>query len=368
MSKLKDYVISGSRKLRKGVTTGSCAAGAAKAATILLLSGEAVEMVSFHTKNGTPLTLDCFVDDYIATEQAGCFVLKDAGDDPDVTDGIKIMATVSKISSGIEIDGGYGIGRVTRKGLKTPVGFAAINPVPLEMIEKEVMSVAKGYNYTGGLRIVISAPDGMGIAKRTMNERLGIVGGISILGTTGIVEPMSEKAIVDTIKTEIDVHISEGRGNLLVTPGNYSRDFAMNMLGLNIDDAVKCSNFIGETLDYAVYCGVKEMTLIGHAGKLVKVAGGIMNTHSSIADCRMEIIAAHSAMAGASSEIISQIMDCITVDAAIETLGKGAIYNRVLCSLGKKIGFHIRERTKGDMQVRYIVFTQEYGILIDSQT
>lgn len=366
MCKWNKYVISGNRTLRKGVTTGSCAAAAAKAAAMFLLSGEIVDIVTFRANNGTPLSLDVFIDDYANSHLASCFVFKDAGDDPDVTNGIKIVATVSKIKTGIEIDGGNGVGRVTRAGLKIPIGAAAINPIPLEMIKTEVMSVVKDYGYAGGLRIIISVPDGENISKKTMNERLGIIGGISILGTTGIVEPMSEKAIIDTIKTEIDVHISENRGNLLVTPGNYGRDFAKNELGLNIDEAVKCSNFVGETLDYAVYSGVREMTLIGHAGKLIKVAGGIMNTHSGIADCRMEIMAAHSAMAGASMETIKQIMECITVDAAIEIIRKESFYLQVWESIGRKIGFQISERTKKVLKIRYIVFTQEHGVLIDS--
>ena len=364
---MKDYVISGNRKLRLGVTTGSCATAAAKAASILLLSGESVDKVHLHTKNGVPLILDVFVDDNIFAGHASCFVIKDAGDDPDVTNGIKIIATASKIDHGIEIDGGKGVGKVTRSGLKIPVGHAAINPVPLDMIKTEVMSIAKTYGYTGGLKIIISVPDGEDVAKKTMNERLGIVGGISILGTTGIVEPMSQKALIDTIKTEIDVHVSEGKGRLIVTPGNYGRDFAKDVLNLNIDEALKCSNFIGETLDYAVYSGIKDMLLIGHAGKLIKIAGGIMNTHSSMADCRMEIMAAHCAVAGVSAEDIAKIMDCVTVDAAIEIIRNMKIYKQILLSLERKIGFHIKERTKGLINVRYIVFTQEYGVLIDSE-
>jgi len=364
---MDDYIVSGNKRLRRGFTTGSCAVVAAKAATILLLSGESVKKIHFNTKYGSSLLLDVFTDDYACDKYASCFAIKDAGDDPDVTNGIKIVATVSKIDTGIQIDGGKGVGRVTKTGLKIPVGDAAINPTPLNMIETEVTSVIKTYQYTGGLKIIISVPNGEEIAKKTMNERLGIINGISILGTTGIVEPMSEKAIIDTIKTEIDVHVSEGRNILIMTPGNYGRDFAKDILNININDAVKCSNFIGEALDYAIYSGVKEMLLIGHAGKLIKLAGGIMNTHSSIADCRMEIIASHCAMAGVSAENIIKIMSCITVDATIEIIRKMEIYDQILCSLERKINFHIKQQTKGCMVVKYIIFTQKYGVLINSQ-
>ena len=335
----------GNKKLRTGITTGSCAAAAAKSAAFMLLTGEYIQSIAIKARTGASLVIA--VSDII--KNAGCIscsVIKDAGDDPDATNGIKITATVSKIKSGIIIDGGEGIGRVTKPGLKVPVGRAAINPVPLEMIESEVREECLCHEYNGGLHILISAPLGAEIAKQTMNERLGIVGGISILGTTGIVEPMSDKAVIDTIKAEIDVHIAAGE-KLLITPGNYGRDFAKFKLGLDIESAIKCSNFIGETLDYVKLMGISDITLVGHAGKLVKLAGGIMNTHSSIADCRMEIIAAHCALAGAPREIIREIMDCITVDAAIEIMINNNIKEQVWESIGQKTGFYLRERTKG---------------------
>jgi len=196
-----------------------------------------------------------------------------------------------------------------------------------------------------------------------MNGRLGIVGGLSVLGTTGIVEPMSERAIVETIKADIDVSVASGKKSLLITPGNYGRDFASTILGLNIDEAVKSSNFIGETLDYACMAGIENITLIGHAGKLVKLAGGVMNTHSNIADCRMEIIAAHTALAGAGAETIRQILECVTTEAAIEVIKPLGINDTVWEGIGEKIGFHLRARTKGSVIIEYIVFTQEHGVL-----
>jgi cobalt-precorrin-5B (C1)-methyltransferase len=173
---------------------------------------------------------------------------------------------------------------------------------------------------------------------------------------------------METIKAEIDVQTASGAKSLLITPGNYGRDYAHKTLGLDIEEAVKCSNFIGETLDYACIKGICNIRLIGHAGKLVKLAGGIMNTHSSIADCRMEIIAAHCALAGARTETVRQIMACVTIEAAIDIMDKLAINYSVWESIGQKIGFHLRERTKGRVIVEYIVFTQERGVLIRSKT
>ena len=350
-------------ELRKGVTTGLCAAAAAKAAVITLLTSDTTTEVDVTAKTGAVIKLkvtDTLREDGVVM----CAVQKDAGDDPDVTNGLKIFAAVSKTDTkGISIDGGEGIGRVTKPGLKVPVGKAAINPVPMEMITSAIEGVCGQYLYTGGIKAIIYVPSGAEIAKKTMNERLGIVGGISILGTTGIVEPMSEKALVDTIKAEIDVQAASGKISMLITPGNYGRDFAEKMLGLDISEAIKCSNFIGETLDYISAKGVKRITLIGHAGKLVKLAGGIMNTHSRIADCRMEIIAAHCALAGAETETVRRIMACVTTEAAIDIMAGAGLNEAVWESIGEKIGFHIRERTRGGVEAEYIVFTQEYGVL-----
>jgi cobalt-precorrin-5B (C1)-methyltransferase len=356
------------KTLKSGVTTGTCAAAAAKAATVVLLSSASPQFVEIMVKNGDTIELEV-IDSTKNNGAAICSVIKDAGDDPDVTHGVKIFATVTKTDkSVIEIDGGEGIGRVTKPGLKVQIGKAAINPVPMEMIESAIMEVCSKYSYQGGIEAVISIPGGEQIAKKTMNERLGIIGGLSILGTSGIVEPMSEKALVDTIKTDIDVHVASGNKELLITPGNYGKDFALTELGLDIEKAIKCSNYIGETLDYIREKNIERIMFVGHAGKLVKLAGGIMNTHSAIADCRMEIIAAHCALAGAQTSVIKQIMDCVSTQAAIEIIDKLGIGESVWDSIGQKIGFYLSQRTKGSFTIEYIIFTQENGILIRGVT
>ena len=351
------------KELRTGITTGLCAAAAAKAAMITLLSSDSAGQVEITTKEGARVELKV-AETAQRNGMAVCAVRKDAGDDPDVTNGVKIYASVSKTCrGGIEIDGGEGVGRVTRPGLKVQVGKAAINPVPMEMIRSAISEICRRFSYEGGIKAVISIPGGTEIAKKTMNERLGIVGGLSILGTTGVVAPMSDRAIIETIKAEIDVQTASGKRSLLISPGNYGKDFAEKKLGMNIEEAIKCSNFIGETLDYACSKSVAGITLIGHAGKLVKLAGGIMNTHSSIADCRMEIIAAHCALAGAGAQIIRQIMECITTEAAIDIMSRLGINDSVWNSIGQKIGYYLGERTKGSIIAEYIVFTQEHGVL-----
>ncbi len=362
-----NYIVKNNRKLRTGITTGTCAAGAAKVATLTLLTKQPVTETTVETDRGILLSI-AIHETCIEHDSVTCSVIKDAGDDPDVTDGIEIVATVKKTEKGICVNGGEGVGRVTKPGLKIPVGQAAINPVPLRMIRREVENVCKQTGYSGGLDVLISVPQGKEIAKKTMNGRLGIVSGISILGTTGIVEPMSEKAIVDTLKTEIDMRLAENKHDLLVTPGNYGREFARSDLGFDIDKAVKCSNFVGEVLDYVHFLGLEKMTLVGHAGKLIKLAGGIMNTHSSVADCRMEIFAAHCALHGASTKMVHEIMDCVTVDAAMELVRTWEFRRKVWESIGRKIAFHLNFRTKGLPIVEFFVFTLEEGLLIHSNS
>ncbi|MBQ9689946.1 MAG: cobalamin biosynthesis protein CbiD, partial [Candidatus Methanomethylophilaceae archaeon] len=293
----ESYVFVNNKKLKRGHTTGTCAAAATKAATEALLSGRPVGSVKIHTPKG--ITLDLPVEDMtIADDYVSCAVRKDGGDDIDATHGTLVYSKVSKCESGINIDGGVGVGRVTRKGLDQPVGNAAINRVPRSMIKEAVEDVRFGSDYKGGFDIMISVPEGMEIAKKTFNPRLGIEGGISILGTSGIVEPMSETALINTIKVEMNMR-SQGNKVLLVVPGNYGKEFSQSLPGIDPEKAVKCSNFVGEMLDYA--CEInRDIVLVANLGKIVKVAAGIMNTHSRNADARMEILAANAAMAGAS--------------------------------------------------------------------
>lgn len=354
------YVVKGSKELRCGYTTGSCAAAAAKASAVMLLGDETVDQVLIDTPGGITLTLQ--VEDTVKQQEyVGCSVVKDAGDDPDVTHGMKISARVEKAEKGIVIDGGRGVGRVTRAGLACAVGEAAINPVPRQMITKELAEVAEKYRYKGGFSVVISAENGEEVARKTFNPRLGIVGGISILGTSGIVEPMSEKAIIDTIHVEINSRTALNKEYLLITPGNYGRDFAIREFGLDIELGVKCSNFIGATIDYAVYKKVKNILLIGHAGKLCKIAGGIMNTHSGTADCRCEIFAAHAAMAGAPAELAGRIMGAVTTEEIGMLLQEADLAAAVYQSIMNKIEYWLNRRAASDCKVEAIMFTDMKG-------
>ncbi len=363
---MNEYIIKSGKKLRKGFTTGSCAAAAAKACAIMLFEKKIVQKVQLTLPGGEEIT---FKAEDITVEEnvTSCCIVKDAGDDPDVTNGIKVYAKVKKANSGINIDGGIGVGRVMSTGLSCKIGEAAINPEPRKMIRKAIEDVANRFNYKGGFNVEIFVPQGQEIAKRTFNERLGVVGGISILGTTGFVEPMSEKALIDTIKLELSIRKQRGQNTLLISPGNYGLDYAKKHFSIDIGSAVKCSNYIGETLDYAVYMGFEKVLLVGHIGKLVKVAAGVMNTHSKIADCRNEIFAAHSALAGVCKEVIEEIMNAKTTDEIHYILTRNEVSQSVYKSILKKILFQLNYRVMDKISIEVLVFSNENGVLMQTE-
>lgn len=363
---MNKYIVKSGKKLRLGYTTGTCAAAATKASALMLLNSIKISTIDLVLPNGENITLE--VKNVIMLDNAvSCCIIKDAGDDPDVTDGIKIYSKVKMTKNEIVINGGIGVGKVTKPGLPCKVGQAAINPVPRRMIEQELRNISKQYDYQGGFEVEVFVPEGEEVAKKTFNARLGIYGGISILGTTGIVEPMSETAIIDTIKLEIDSRKENAQKILLMSPGNYGLDFTKDFLGLDIDSAVKISNFIGEAFDYALYKGFNKILLIGHVGKLVKIAAGVMNTHSKIADCRNEIFAAHSALAGAKKEVIENIMNTINTDEIHRILAEENLSDEVYESILKKIEFNIDYRLMHKVQVGIVIFSNTNGILMKSE-
>ncbi len=356
--------------MRYGFTTGSCAAAAAKAAAYMLLTGKQKEEITIETPKKIPYRAR-LLDIRRREEKVSCAVEKDGGDDPDVTTGVLIYAEVSYGSSirnqTIEIDGGLGIGRVTKPGLDQPVGNAAINHVPREMIEQEVRQVCRLTDYKGGLKVLIYAPEGLKVAAQTYNPRLGITGGISILGTSGIVEPMSSQAILDTIKVELNQRRAEGYDYVVVSPGNYGIDFMKKAYGYDLDRSVKCSNFIGETIDMAASMGFKRLLLAGHVGKMIKVAGGIMNTHSREADCRMELLAAFAVREGAQAHEARRIMECAVTEEAIRILADSKKLTLVMDYAVKRICYYLEKRGKEKLQIECILYTNEFGELAKSK-
>lgn len=352
-----------------GFTTGSCAAAAAKAAAYMLLTGRKKTEITIETPKGIPYTAH-IVDITYREEEVSCAVEKDGGDDPDITTGALVYAKVSfakGMGQEIHIDGGIGVGRITKPGLDQQVGNAAINHVPREMIEKEVLEICEIVDYKGGLKVEISVPDGEKLAVHTFNPRLGIIGGISILGTSGIVEPMSNQAILDTIRVELNQKRAEGFDYVVVSPGNYGLDFMKNAYGYDLDRSVKCSNFIGNTIDMAVELGFRKILLTGHIGKLIKVAGGIMNTHSKEGDCRMELLAAFAAKHGVEPEAVCRILECVTTEGAVRILDESGKRREVMDFVMERICYYLSKRAEGKLMIDCIIYANEFGELARSK-
>lgn len=355
---MEDYVVVNGKRLRKGYTTGSCAAAAAKAAVLMLYSGNPIPEVSIDTPAGVRLTLPV-TDIRISADRVSCSVLKDGGDDPDVTTGLHVCAEASrKNSPGVEIRAGEGIGIVTLPGLKVEVGQPAINPAPLKMILNETQAVLKKGE---GVAVTFSVPGGAEIARKTFNPKLGIVGGISIIGTSGIVNPMSEEALKESLALELGILAAKGERVALFAFGNYGERFAVSM-GLGKDKLIKVSNFVGFMLEKAVESGFKEVLVIGHLGKLIKVAAGIFQTHSRVADARMEIMTAYAALEGASADILTQIYASSTTEAAagiIKENGLGGVYDRVVANVSRRCVEYGHHRLK----VGAVLFHEDQTLL-----
>ena len=341
------------------------AALAAQGAARLLLTGQAPERVSLRTPKGWVVEVPVEAP-RLEGGTAFCSVTKDGGDDIDATHGLSITAAVTRQpGEEITLRGGEGVGRVTKPGLDQPVGEWAINSTPRRMIYEAVDSVRQALDEPGGLLVTISVPGGREAARKTFNPHLGVEGGISILGTSGIVEPMSVQALVDTMALELRQAAAGGERRLVLTPGNYGMNFLKSgTLSLPGQvPVVRCSNFVGEALDSARLEGFREVLLVGHIGKFVKLAGGIFNTHSRWADGRAELFCAHAALCGADRETAQALMDSATADRCLEILAEKQLREPVLASLLSAIQRHLDRRAGDGLQTGAVLFSNQYGLL-----
>ncbi len=369
------YVRSGQKLLRCGYTTGTCAALGAAGAARLLLTGHEPETVALRTPKG--IVVEVAPIWYRKTDTgAACAIRKDGGDDVDVTTGLPVIASVvlEPDTPGVRILGGAGVGRVTKPGLDQPVGEAAINHVPRRMIAEALEREAENAAYTGGFAVTISVEGGAEVAKRTFNPHIGVEGGLSILGTSGIVEPMSQQAILDTIQLEMNqaalrAQNAAGPRRLVLAPGNYGLDYLASALPqFERFPVVKTSNFIGDTLDMAAAAKFEEVLLVGHVGKLCKLAAGVMNTHSHTADGRAEVFCAHAALCGASREVCTALMDAATTDACLDILDAAGLRTPVLKSILAAIQMHLDRRAGGAFRVGAVLFSNQHGPLGETKT
>lgn len=369
------------QELRSGFTTGTCAAVASKAAAVMLLTGCELQQMKLMTPKGRSADLPLF-HVVLSQEKAVCAVIKDAGDDPDVTHQAMVFASVTYTdvkeegeAAGIYrregedgkaplfLTAGEGIGWVTKPGLSCPVGMPAINPVPRDMIFQGVEDARREAGFDSSLTITVWMPEGKKLAEKTFNSRLGIVGGLSILGTTGIVKPMSEEALIATIRLEIHMKAVAGMKRVILVPGNYGEAFIQETLGLDLKNGVICSNFIGEALQSAGEEGFHQILFAGHIGKLIKTAGGVPNTHSKYGDRRMEILWDCTAPFSEGRDgLKDEIMAANTMEEAAGILKSFGILEPVMEEAVDRIQRYM-SLWSGGRTVEVVTFSTMYGIL-----
>lgn len=349
---MAEYRTVGGKQLRYGYTTGTCATGAAKAAVMMLLLGKEIHWVDVTLPTGKVLSLEVTAikrDD----QSVSCAIVKDGGDDPDITHGLSVYCHAILTDNGqISIEGGEGVGHVTLPGLKIAVGEAAINPVPRQMINEAVRPLLP---VGVGAKLLFSIPRGAEVALKTYNPRLGIVGGLSIIGTTGQVVPMSDKAWRDAIVQQLSMIKASGSKQACLVFGNYGEEYALNHLQIPAAKIVKISNYVGHFFEKSVEYGIEHILFIGHIGKLIKVSAGIFNTHSKVADARMEILVFQLAMAGAPLSLIEQVYSSKTTDGALTMINQAG-YQGVYKSIANACRERCQQYTFGKINVACILF------------
>ncbi|HBF7898988.1 cobalt-precorrin-5B (C(1))-methyltransferase [Clostridioides difficile] len=394
---MEEYVYIDGKKYRRGYTTGSCATGASKAAVYMLITKNRINTINIDTPKGIPLLLK--VDNInISDTFVECSIKKDGGDDIDATHTMDIYVRAEIVSKNdknkgyltlkdidslstnseckselykfIRVYGGIGIGVVTKKGLSVDVGKPAINPTPLKMINHEIRKLI-GDNFESilgndkVLKITIFAPQGETVAKKTFNPRLGIVGGISIIGTTGIVEPMSDEGWKKSLSIELQMKKEQGLDKIILVPGNHGEQFIREKLNLDIKYVVRVSNFIGYMIKEAQRIGYKKILMAGHIGKFIKVSAGIFNTHSKVADARSEILVANLALMGARYEFLNKINQCVTTEEAVELINNSEyreVYNILSNKCRERVKQYLNEDS-GDIDVEVIIFSMDKSLL-----
>ena len=390
---MEEFVYIDGKKYRRGYTTGSCATAVSKAAVYMILTNEKIDTVNIDTPKGIYLSIPVVSSEIKKNEDTGefysiCSVEKDGGDDIDATNGIEIFAKAtwvyedeidkSEKNFSFEGDGfcvfsGDGVGIITKKGLSIEPGRPAINPVPQKMIAKEVESVLKASgekvlndknsldNRKKVIKITIFIPKGEEVANKTFNPRLGIVGGISIIGTSGIVEPMSDDGWKKSLSIELNMKKELGMDKIILVPGNHGESFISDRIGEN-SSVVRTSNFLGYMLMEAKRMGFKKILLAGHIGKFIKLSAGIFNTHSKVADARNEILIANLALMGASTELVRKIDSCLTTEEATDIVyenGFGEVFDIICEKCKKRAEMHV----DNEIEIEVFIFKMDKTVL-----
>lgn len=353
-------------KLRSGITTGACAAGAAKAALLTCL-GSPTSVVTISNQQGQLISVPIKETECHQLHQsASAIVVKDGGDDPDATHGLDIVVHLQLNDNGVvDIQGGNGVGRATKPGLLIEVGQWAINPVPRQMILQALREILPNGH---GATVTIEVPGGDKVAQKTLNPKLGIVGGISILGTTGIVRPMSQEAFQDSLIPQLGIAKAHGLDTVVLTPGHMGERFAIEDYGFPKEAVIQMSNFVGFMLQACVDKQITKVLLWGHHGKLVKVAGGSFNTHSKIADGRRETIAAHAVLMGADATMVREILVSNTAEEAAYILKEHALLDATFASIAKQTSYRASQYVNNELQVGTVLLSLKGEILAVDET
>ncbi|WP_405290356.1 cobalt-precorrin-5B (C(1))-methyltransferase CbiD [Methanobrevibacter sp.] len=345
-----------------GVTTGTVATACSLAALDAILEGPDIACVKVETPKKT---LDIIIDEckLLSLNKAQATAHKNPYNDPDVTVNLDIISTVELLDktdeqTDIIITGGVGVGKITKPGLQIPVGDYAINPGPRKMIVKNLCDKVPEGKVA---KVTISIPEGVEIARKTMNPKLGIVGGISVLGTTGIARSMSSDAYKNSIVTQIDVAIASGIEDLVFVPGNIGEKLAIKDLGIGKEQIIQTGNFVGFMFEEAEKRGVRKFTYFGHMGKLIKVAGGIFDTKHAVADGRREIMVTHAALCGADMESLQRLFDSKTTDDMMDILNEINLSVEVSNSIASAI--HERCMQRFDLDLNVILVDMEGNYL-----
>lgn len=343
---------------RKGYTTGACSAAAARAAALGLLTGSVPETVECELPNGQWVSFavsDAFCDG----QSAHAVVIKDAGDDPDVTDKAALTADLRLLpdsANSVVLKGGEGVGTVTTQGLGLEVGGPAINPVPRRNIEANVRAVAGALLQKNGLEVTISVPGGEQIAKKTLNYRLGIVGGISILGTTGIVHPYSTAAFRASVIQGIEVAANQGQTIVVLTTGGRTEKFTMRELPeLAPACFVQMGDFLKYALDTVVKCSIRQVVIGGMVGKLTKIAQGETITHANRSAVDTDLLADIAAEIGAPPEVCQEISQSEMARYASERMEELGLIDPFYRALGRRVIATLRERYAGQFHLRVLM-------------
>ncbi|HMG38555.1 MAG TPA: cobalt-precorrin-5B (C(1))-methyltransferase [Nitrososphaeraceae archaeon] len=354
--------------LRTGFTTGTCAAATTKAALSMLINGKKLSNVSISLPKGKQMTINISWSKYDNDKSVTAAVIKDGGDDPDVTNGAEICAKVSLLDTPdkIIIDGGKGVGRVTKPGLGLKIGKAAINPTPLKMINQAIDEILGELKHRYGVSVIISVPKGEEIAKKTDNPRLGIIGGISILGTTGIVIPYSTASFAACIRQSIDVSRAMGSDSVILTTGGRSEDFARSIYGNSIADHayIQIGDFIGFAIKQCALKKIKKAYLVGFIGKLTKMAMGIKQTHVKGSHVNMNFLAELASRCGADRDLVNKIMLANTarhVGELVDDFGLALFYD-MLC---QEVHRHLSKYSESQLQIKIILLDFEGKIIGD---